>query len=70
MSSFGADVARYFPEPNTMREKLLKKPKRIYILTKHSVQGEGYVAGLEFNVIQPGPIRVLVSAVENKLVDT
>ncbi|XP_022800006.1 polycystin-1-like [Stylophora pistillata] len=60
MSSFGADVPRFLPESNTTLGKLLQSPERIYILTKHSVQKEGYVAGLEFNVIQPGPIRVFI----------
>ena len=61
MSRFGEEVPRYVPATSDVRDQLLNKSERIYVLTKNQVQEEGYVANLEVNVIQPGPIRIMVS---------
>ena len=64
ISSFGVNVPRHVPPTSTMFDKLLNKGERMYILTKYRVQEEGYLAGLEFNVAQPGPIHVKVSTIK------
>lgn len=50
-----------------MLAELLNKTERTYILTKNPVQDEGYVANLEINVLQAGPIYVKVSTMNKSL---
>ncbi|XP_078355934.1 polycystin-1-like, partial [Oculina patagonica] len=60
MSRFGEEVPRHVPTTSAVLENLLNQNERIYVLTKNQVQEEGYMANLEVNVIQPGPIRIQI----------
>ena len=61
MSGFGEEVLRHVPATSAMLEELVNKTERLYVLTKNPVQDEGYVANLELNVLQAGPMYVQVS---------
>ena len=65
MSGFGEEVLRHVPATSAMLEELVNKTERLYVLTKNPVQEEGYVANLELNVLQAGPVHVQVSDIKN-----
>lgn len=54
---------RHLPTAHTMPEKLLGSSELTYVLTRYKVQEEGYLAVLEFIVVQPGPIRIQVGII-------
>lgn len=54
---------RHLPTTHTMPETLLGSSELTYVLTRYKVQEEGYLAVLEFIVVQPGPIRIQVGTI-------
>ena len=47
---------------NEMLNKLKTFKDETFVLTRHTIQEEGYLAGIELIVAEPGPIRILVGS--------
>ena len=45
-----------------MLQKFQKNTNVTYVLTRNTVQEEGYLVGIEFIVAEPGPIRIQVGS--------
>ena len=62
ISLAGEDVPRYLRIGNEMLKKLETYRDETFVLTRHTIQEEGYLAGIEVIVAKPGPIRILVGS--------
>ena len=62
VSLAGEDVPRYLRIENEMLKKLTTFKDETFVLTRHTIQEEGYLAGIELIVAKPGPIRILVGS--------
>lgn len=62
ISRAGEDVPRYLRIGEEMLVTLKTYKDVTFVLTRHTIQEEGYLAGIEVIVAKPGPIRILVGS--------